>query len=402
LPFPGFADAACGLPQMRRPCFFLSEREHLEEHAAECEAAITTLLLGNDNFPSIYRSSTQEVRGTASECTSIQLAMMPCRGVHLWSVRSCYRRVHQYSTVLRECQRCPPHPPPTHTSTLASSFTPIVRTAPPPPAVAVTLQIDATLRDACLVAPEPDFGTLPDPKQEEGRQAECKALLGGLVTHGEYAATRFFVQFARGYGLRMLRDVHAVPRVRVNVNVNELRLGFSNTTRNPEGIQSHNNRKSCVWSILVAHSILALHPCTVSPLHRAQCACLEHFLWHTQRSHCARAPRQRAGYWGHRDGRVMSPFFSWTVPSSCSHVLLFPPLSYLRHTQTRFADPMLAKIVELLGELRVALAALSEPVTCHAARAPQSQTWLRCGRASSASPQPLTSRPQPVAPWALK
>ena len=30
----------------------------------------------------------------------------------------------------------------------------------------------------------------------------------------------------------------------VNVNVNELRSGFSNTTRNPEGILSHNNRKS--------------------------------------------------------------------------------------------------------------------------------------------------------------
>jgi hypothetical protein len=36
----------------------------------------------------------------------------------------------------------------------------------------------------------------------------------------------------------------------LNVNVNELRLGFSNTTRNPEGILSHNNRKrasACVW-----------------------------------------------------------------------------------------------------------------------------------------------------------
>jgi hypothetical protein len=32
--------------------------------------------------------------------------------------------------------------------------------------------------------------------------------------------------------------------VNVNVNVKELRLGFSNTTRNPEGILSHNNRKS--------------------------------------------------------------------------------------------------------------------------------------------------------------
>jgi hypothetical protein len=28
------------------------------------------------------------------------------------------------------------------------------------------------------------------------------------------------------------------------VIVNELRLGFSNTSRNPEGILSHNNRKS--------------------------------------------------------------------------------------------------------------------------------------------------------------
>ncbi len=30
----------------------------------------------------------------------------------------------------------------------------------------------------------------------------------------------------------------------VHVNVNERRLGFSNTTRNPEGILRHNNRKS--------------------------------------------------------------------------------------------------------------------------------------------------------------
>jgi hypothetical protein len=38
----------------------------------------------------------------------------------------------------------------------------------------------------------------------------------------------------------------------VNVNVNELRLGFSNTTRNPEGILSHNNRKSCVGAVAFA------------------------------------------------------------------------------------------------------------------------------------------------------
>jgi hypothetical protein len=32
--------------------------------------------------------------------------------------------------------------------------------------------------------------------------------------------------------------------VNVTVHVHELRFGFSNTTRNPEGILSHNNRKS--------------------------------------------------------------------------------------------------------------------------------------------------------------
>ncbi len=37
--------------------------------------------------------------------------------------------------------------------------------------------------------------------------------------------------------------VDLVSGCEVHVNVNELRLGFSNTTRNPEGILSHNNRK---------------------------------------------------------------------------------------------------------------------------------------------------------------
>jgi hypothetical protein len=31
----------------------------------------------------------------------------------------------------------------------------------------------------------------------------------------------------------------------VHVNVHELRLGFSNTTRNPEGLQRHHNRVAC-------------------------------------------------------------------------------------------------------------------------------------------------------------
>jgi len=42
--------------------------------------------------------------------------------------------------------------------------------------------------------------------------------------------------FVSSPGVVLLDEVH--------VNANELRLGFSNTTRNPEGILSHNNRKS--------------------------------------------------------------------------------------------------------------------------------------------------------------
>ncbi len=38
--------------------------------------------------------------------------------------------------------------------------------------------------------------------------------------------------------------VHVHANANVNVNVNELRLGLSNTTRNPEGVLNHSNRKS--------------------------------------------------------------------------------------------------------------------------------------------------------------
>ena len=156
------------------------------------------------------------------------------------------------------------------------------------------------------------------------------------------------------------------------------RLRPAHAARRPRRAQG-----ASAWSIPLAHSTLALRPCTVSPLRCAQCACLEHY--------CGTLNARTAPVYHVRKGcRGMARSF-------------LSPLSSLRHPQTRFADPMLAKIVELLGELRVALAALSDPVTCHAARAPQSQTWLRCGRASSATPQPLTSasRPQPVAPWAF-
>ncbi len=45
-------------------------------------------------------------------------------------------------------------------------------------------------------------------------------------------------------GLSFMRNLSWVDANKVNVNVNELRLGFSNTARNPEGILSHNNRES--------------------------------------------------------------------------------------------------------------------------------------------------------------
>jgi hypothetical protein len=51
-------------------------------------------------------------------------------------------------------------------------------------------------------------------------------------------------QRASAYEPKRALKCERVRQVNVNVNVNELRLGFSNTTRNPEGIQSHNNRKS--------------------------------------------------------------------------------------------------------------------------------------------------------------
>jgi hypothetical protein len=50
------------------------------------------------------------------------------------------------------------------------------------------------------------------------------------------------------------------PRPPANqyVNGNELRLGFSNTTRNPEGILSHNNRMNSVY-VYLAHDVAPAH-----------------------------------------------------------------------------------------------------------------------------------------------
>jgi hypothetical protein len=48
-------------------------------------------------------------------------------------------------------------------------------------------------------------------------------------------------RYTQAYGTCLCDNMFVVN---VNVNVNELRLCFSNTTRNPEGILSHNNRNS--------------------------------------------------------------------------------------------------------------------------------------------------------------
>jgi hypothetical protein len=69
--------------------------------------------------------------------------------------------------------------------------------------------------------------------------AECEGLRH--VTGGDVLVT------GAGWALgrEQLNSFAFVKEFReVNVNVNELRLGFSITTRNPEGILSHNNRKS--------------------------------------------------------------------------------------------------------------------------------------------------------------
>ncbi len=59
---------------------------------------------------------------------------------------------------------------------------------------------------------------------------DALAVRGGLPSRREYVTWALDAIVPGGY-----------PHV--NVHVNELRLGFSNTTRNPEGILSHNNRK---------------------------------------------------------------------------------------------------------------------------------------------------------------
>ncbi len=50
-----------------------------------------------------------------------------------------------------------------------------------------------------------------------------------------------------------------------SVDVNELRLGFLDTTRNPEGILSHNNRKSGTTAPLCVALMSHSHPASAAP-----------------------------------------------------------------------------------------------------------------------------------------
>jgi hypothetical protein len=77
-----------------------------------------------------------------------------------------------------------------------------------------------------------------------------RPLLVALATNpqtfaGRSVAVRVDPGKGDGHSVKVrarLRHVHV--NVIVKVYVNELRLGFSNTTRSPEGVLSHNNRKS--------------------------------------------------------------------------------------------------------------------------------------------------------------
>ncbi len=69
-----------------------------------------------------------------------------------------------------------------------------------------------------------------------------------LVEHLNNNSTAVFTRgsFSTGYNdLQCPGEPRNRLRIRrTAVNVNELRLGFSNTTRNPEGLLSHNNIRS--------------------------------------------------------------------------------------------------------------------------------------------------------------
>ena len=88
--------------------------------------------------------------------------------------------------------------------------------------------------------------------EEEGGDGEHSAGTSKRVENRVTNAERQRCQEVSMQGDRCLEQsgkckqmyLNVIVNVNVNVNVNELRLGFSNTTRSPEGILSHNNRNS--------------------------------------------------------------------------------------------------------------------------------------------------------------
>jgi hypothetical protein len=89
---------------------------------------------------------------------------------------------------------------------------------------------------------------VPDFESPWTRIVSCTSQAYVEIPHGLGEQSKSpRVLFCAGHETKEVRVLacrlgHGSPCL--NVSVNELRLGFSNTTRNPEGILSHNNRKS--------------------------------------------------------------------------------------------------------------------------------------------------------------
>ncbi len=61
--------------------------------------------------------------------------------------------------------------------------------------------------------PVPDFGVPMTPEEEAAKAAQCHAFWGGILSNGEYAATRYFLQFARTLAMRLERQADQQPLV---------------------------------------------------------------------------------------------------------------------------------------------------------------------------------------------
>ncbi len=66
------------------------------------------------------------------------------------------------------------------------------------------------------MVPTPDFGEPPTPAEQAEYISACQLFMGGLMKAGEFAATRYFVQFSRTYGQRLSKLGNATHQVSVS------------------------------------------------------------------------------------------------------------------------------------------------------------------------------------------